>query len=195
MSTASEAATRSRLLVWLYRVTVVGVVVHELAHQFVAELFDLEVREVDYTSHVEHEVPRTLLQAVLVAVAPLVVNTALGVGVLFVLAGAVPFEPGQLELAWPTAVALFVTFSLFFRAIPSVQDLANVFRATRRLARWYRPQVLVGALLLAPFLVPFYVALRVAKATGTRVVVDLGYATLAFLVVAEVVPLAVPPSF
>lgn len=174
----SRAAGRSVAL--LYRVTVLGVVMHELAHQFVAELFDLEVTEVDYTSHVQHEAPKSVLVAMLVAVAPLVVNSAFGVAAMYLAVGRVPFAASALELTPYVAAMTFVAFSLFFRAVPSVQDISNVFRGARRQLTWYRPHVLLVTLLLSPVLVPLYVALRVAKATGTRVLVDAAFAVLAF---------------
>ncbi|MEF8773812.1 MAG: hypothetical protein V5A23_00420 [Halobacteriales archaeon] len=170
----------------LHWATLPGVVMHELAHQFVAELFDLRVTEVDYTSHVQHETPRSLVQAVLVAVAPLVVNTAFGAAALYLAADGLPYSPSALSLA-PFDVAMaFLAFALFFRAIPSLQDIANVFAGARRRLGWRRPQVLLGLVVLAPVLAPLYVGLWVARATGTRVVVDLGYAGLAFAALAGV---------
>ena len=210
----SRARVGHRRVVPLSRMTIPGVVVHELAHQFVAELVDLEVREVDYTSHVVHEAPRTLTQAVLVSVAPLLVNTAVAVGVVYLAVGAVPFDVGTLDPGWtdPTAalelgapslqavveerwldvVAAYLVFSLLFRAVPSTRDVENVFGAARRLFRWSRPGVLVLFLLLLPVLAPLYVALRVAQVTGTRVLVDLGYVGL---VLALLMGVAVPTVF
>jgi hypothetical protein len=160
--------------------TLPGVVLHELAHQFVAEVFDLEVREVDYTSHVVHEAPRTLTQAVLVATAPLAVNTAFAVAAVFLALGGVPADPASLALTWPHAVAVFLAFALLFRAMPSTRDVRNVFTAARRLFGWRRPHVVVLFVLLVPVLLPLYLGLRLADATGTRVVVDCCFAALGF---------------
>lgn len=176
----SRAATGSVVLVGLYRVTVLGVVLHELAHQFVAELFGLEVRSVDYTSHVVHELPRSVVQAVLVAVAPLVVNTVFAVAAFYVHLGRVPFDPAALALTWIDVVVVFVAFSLLFRAMPSTRDVRNVFTTVRQRFTWSRPDVVLAFVLLSPALVPLYLALRIADATGTRVIVDLGYAALGF---------------
>lgn len=183
---------RVTVLVALYRVTVLGVVLHELAHQFVAELFGLEVREVDYTSHVVHELPRSVIQAVLVAVAPLVVNSAFAVGVFYVHLGRVPFDPAVLALTWLDVAVVFVAFSLLFRAMPSTRDVRNVFTTARRRFAWSRPDVLLVFVVLSPALIPLYLSLRIADATGTRVVVDLGYAALGFaLLVGATVPVGV----
>jgi hypothetical protein len=166
------------VLVVLYRATVLGVVLHELAHQFVAELFGLQVRKVDYTSHVVHELPRTVIQAVLVAVAPLVVNSAFAAAVFYVHLGQVPFDPAALAPHWLDVVVVFVAFSLLFRAMPSTRDVRNVFTTVRKRFTWSRPDVLLVFVLLSPALVPLYLALRIADATGSRMVVDLGYAAL-----------------
>lgn len=198
--TRSPARVGARWVVPLYVLTTPGVVLHELAHQFVAELFGLEVREVDYTSHVVHEAPRTITQAVLVAVAPLVVNTTFAVGAVYALAGGVPLDLATLDLGWTDpgaaatsgvpyvvaaveerwldALAAYLVFSLLFRAVPSMRDVGNVFVTARRLFSWSRPGVLLLFLLLAPVLVPLYAGLWLARATGTRVAVDLGYAVV-----------------
>lgn len=184
----------------LYALTLPGVVVHEFAHYFLAELFDLEVREVDYTSHVIHEAPRSFTAAVSVSTAPLLVNTVLAVAAVQLAVGRVPFELAALDLAWiapaavidrgwplvatvvaerwPDVLAAYLVFAMLFRAMPSTRDVANVFAAARRLFGWRRPAVLVGFLLLLPVLAPLYVGLRVAQLTGTRVVVDLGFAVV-----------------
>lgn len=194
----ARARVGSRWVAPLYSLTLPGVVVHELAHQFLAELFGLEVREVDYTSHVIHEAPGSFTVAVLVSAAPLVVNTALAVGAVWWVVGAVPFAFASLDLAWtaPTALvdgglpylqaaverrwldvlAAYLVFSLLFRAMPSTRDVENVFGAARRLFGWRRPQVLVGFVLLLPVLAPLWLGLKLARATGTRIVVDLAFA-------------------
>lgn len=195
MTVTARAGTGSFVVALLYKVTVLGVVLHELAHQFVAELFDLEVTEVDYTSHVQHEAPRTLVQAVLVSGAPLAVNTAFAAAALFLAVGSTPFELAALSATPYDAIMVFVAFSLLFRAMPSVQDISNVFGGARRRLSWRRPHVLVAVLLLLPVVVPLYVGLRVAKATGTRVLVDLGYAAAALVLLFGVrVPLGWLPN-
>lgn len=181
-ATSARATAGSRVVSLLYTLTVPGVVLHELAHQFVAEVLGLEVREVDYTSHVVHEAPRTVLQALLVGLAPLVVNSAFAVGALWAVAGTVPVEPAALARTPETAAALLAAFVLLFRAVPSTQDVANIFSTARRRFRWYRLDVVVAFLLLSPLVVPLYVLLWTARVTNARVVVDLGYAALAFAV-------------
>jgi hypothetical protein len=210
----ASARVGSRWVRPLYSLTLPGVVVHELAHQFLAELFDLEIREVDYTSHVIHEAPGSFTQAVLVSGAPLLVNTSLAAGTAYATVGQVPFDPGTLSLDWaapatlladgvgslgavaaergPEVLAAYLVFALLFRAMPSTRDVENVFTAARRLFGWRRPQVLVGFLLLSPVLVPLYLGLKLAKVTGTRVVVDLGYAMVLVAWMAGLLPVAVP---
>jgi hypothetical protein len=197
----------------LYVLTIPGVVIHELAHQFVAELFDLRIEEVDYTSHVIHEAPKSFTGAVLVSSAPLVVNTALAVGGVYVVVGHLPVDPASFDLSWvdPAAfvergwplvagiverrwqgvLAAYVVFALLFRAMPSLRDVENIFDAARRLFGVSRPQVLLGFLLLLPILGPLWVLLRAGRVTDTRVVVDLGYAAL---VLALLTGVRLPPG-
>lgn len=196
----SRARVGSRWVVPLYVLTIPGVVVHELAHQFVAELFGLDVKEVNYTSHVIHEAPTSFTAAVLVSTAPLLVNTTLAVGWVSLLAGTLPVDPASFDLSWiePGAflrhgwplvegiverrwqgvLSAYLVFALLFRAMPSLRDVENVFAAARDLFGWQRPEVLVGVLLLVPLLAPLWVLLKTGRLTGTRVVVDLGYATV-----------------
>jgi hypothetical protein len=210
----ARARVGSRWVAPLYSLTLPGVVVHELAHQFLAELFGLEVREVDYTSHVIHEAPGSFTVAVLVSAAPLLVNTALAVGAVWWVVGAVPFALASLDLAWtaPSAVAAgglpylqaavearwldvlaaYLVFSFLFRAMPSTRDVENVFSAARRLFGWRRPHVLVGFLLLVPVLVPLWLGLKLAGVTGTRVVVDLAFAVAVLAWMTGLVAVALP---
>jgi hypothetical protein len=210
----ASARVGSRWVRPLYSLTLPGVVVHELAHQFLAELFDLEIREVDYTSHVIHEAPGSFTQAVLVSGAPLLVNTSLAVGAVVVAVGQVPVDvtamnlnwidpqmviqrnwslvAGTLGRRWEGILAAYLVFALLFRAMPSTRDVENVFTAARRLFGWRRPQVLVGFLVLSPVLVPLYVGLKLANVTGTRVVVDLGYALVLVAWMAGLLSVAVP---
>jgi hypothetical protein len=210
----ARARLGHRWVVPLYVLTIPGVVVHELAHQFLAELFDLEIREVDYTSHVIHEAPGSFTQAVLVSGAPLLVNTSLAVGAVVVAVGQVPVDvtamnlnwidpqmviqrnwslvAGTLGRRWEGILAAYLVFALLFRAMPSTRDVENVFTAARRLFGWRRPQVLVGFLVLSPVLVPLYVGLKLANVTGTRVVVDLGYALVLVAWMAGLLSVAVP---
>jgi hypothetical protein len=210
----ASARVGSRWVRPLYSLTLPGVVVHELAHQFLAELFDLEIREVDYTSHVIHEAPGSFTQAVLVSGAPLLVNTSLAVGAVVVAVGQVPVDvtamnlnwidpqmviqrnwslvAGTLGRRWEGILAAYLVFALLFRAMPSTRDVENVFTAARRLFGWRRPQVLVGFLVLSPVLVPLYVGLKLANVTGTRVVVDLGYAVVLVAWMAGLLSVAVP---
>jgi hypothetical protein len=209
----ARARVGSRWVAPLYSLTLPGVVVHELAHQFLAELFGLEVREVDYTSHVIHEAPGSFTVAVLVSAAPLL-NTALAVGAVWWVVGAVPVALASLDLAWtaPSAVAAgglpylqaavearwldvlaaYLVFSFLFRAMPSTRDVENVFSAARRLFGWRRPHVLVGFLLLVPVLVPLWLGLKLAGVTGTRVVVDLAFAVAVLAWMTGLVAVALP---
>jgi hypothetical protein len=215
---AGPVTSRARLghqwVVPLYVLTMPGVVVHEFAHLFIAELFDLEVHEVDYTSHVIHEAPGSFSVAVLVSGAPLLVNTSLAVAAVVMAVGQVPVDLATVDLTWidpgavldrglPMAVgilerrwegilAAYLVFALLFRAMPSTRDVENVFSAARRLFGWRRPQVLVGFLLLAPLLLPLYLGLKLANVTGTRVVVDLGYAVGVIAWMAGLVSVVVP---
>lgn len=195
---AAAGRTASRWVIPLYTLTVPGVVVHEFAHWFLAELFDLEIREVDLTSHVIHEAPRSFTAAVLVSAAPLLVNTLLAVAAVQLVVGRVPFELASLEFGWlaPATVAegglpyvvatveerwidvlaAYLVVAALFRAMPSQQDIRNVFAAARRLSGLSRPLVVVGFVVLLPVLAPLYAGLWLANATGTRVVVDLAYA-------------------
>lgn len=195
---ACAGRTGARGVALLYSLTLPGVVLHELAHWFLAELCGLDVREVDLTSHVVHEAPRSFTVAILVSGAPLLVNTLVAAYTVFATVGALPFELAAIDLGWLAPGTLFadglaslqaaladrwvellaayLVFSALFRAMPSTRDVEAVFDAARRLSGLTRPHVVVGFLLLSPILVPLYIGLWLANATGTRVVVDLGFA-------------------
>jgi hypothetical protein len=170
--------------------TLPGVVLHELAHYAVAKALGLEVREVALTSHVVHEAPDGPVGSLAVAVAPLGVNTGVTALCLYLLVGRLPATPSLLGRVEPTALTLALAYLAVVavaRATPSTQDLRTVVTAGWRALRGFRPVALVLYVLLLPVVLPLYVLLWLASATGLRLVVDFGYAVLALALLTGVV--------
>jgi len=176
-----------RLLAFL---TLPGVVLHELAHYAVAKALGLEVQELALTSHVAHEAPRGPVGSLAVAVAPLGLNTAVTAACLYLLVGRLPATPSLLGRVEPTALTVglaYLAVVAVARATPSTQDLRNVVTAGWRALRGLRLVALVLYVVLLPVVLPLYLLLWLASATGLRLVVDLGYAALALALLTGVV--------
>lgn len=176
------------VIVSVYRITALGVVVHELAHQITVEWLGYEVYEVDYLSHVNHQVPRYFSHSIFIAYAPLVLNTTLATVVLYFGLGGLPTTPSALELSLQHAVALFVAFSLLLNALPSVEDVGNVIRLFKYRFKWYRIHILFSFAFVAPVVVPVYYFLRGTHRFNIRYVVDFGFTAFAFLLAFGVIP-------
>lgn len=181
----SKLPSRYRALILYYRLTALGVVIHELAHEIFARQRGLKVHEVDYFTlesdrlgYVIHEAPRTYLDLFFVSVAPFLLNTIVGLAAFL----SVGLYADIVGLWSPTlyGAAAVVMSILFFwigisatqHAFPSLTDLGNIYQGTAYL--WGESMVpVVQPLILFSMkrhwalyvaLYPIWVVLRVFQA-------------------------------
>lgn len=115
-----------------------GVVVHEIAHRFFCDIYNIKVYGVGYfnigntqAGHVLHEpIHETKGCAqLLVSIAPLLVNTFLGAIITFPHAAAnyfpnyVAIDNSWMQVIWN--INAWVGYSILFHAIPSNHDMTN----------------------------------------------------------------------
>jgi hypothetical protein len=184
-------------VVGIYKITAIGVVLHEFSHQIVVGLTGYRVFDVDYFSHVKHEMPRTVTDALLIGYAPLIINTSLGVIILSgSFGGRLPIKNPQLGGTWELAalqvIGIFVSVSLFFRAVPSLEDIENVVNLMSSQLEWYRVDLMILFLPSIPFFLPTYIGLAVSRKLGTRAVVDFGFTIFALISMFGVIEWWVP---
>lgn len=133
-----------RLFHWF---TLLGVIIHEYAHQYFCELFNVRVLDVKYvgidgSGHVEHAEPDGFLASFFITLGPLILNTGVAV-VLY----AVSVYHGSSWVAW---LAGWLGVSAAAHALPSKQDVDNLYSFTTTLTKsnvLYAP-----ALIILPFL-------------------------------------------
>lgn len=141
--------------------TAPGIVLHEFAHWLACRLLGVVVLDVAFfrltgrPGYVEHEKPPTWGRTVVVALAPLLVNVLVAASTLQY---AVSIHGG--EGPGPVAVGVglvWVSVSALVHAIPSLQDVRQVWAAT--LSHWSRyPLVVVVA--------PVYAVRALGRRTG-----------------------------
>lgn len=171
-------------IIWLYKITSLGIVFHEFAHQLLVEWRGYRVHEVDYFSHVTHDMPRSIIDALLIAYAPLIVNTMVSGTILFLTFGSLPVSGSvltfsSLKMLGVELVALFIVFSLLFHSIPSLEDIQNIVNLVKDEMEWYRIDLAILFLPFLPLFLPVYFGLLLSRKTHTRVVVDLGFVIFA----------------
>jgi len=120
-------------------VTFPGVVVHEIAHQFFCRLTGTAVLDVCYfrmgnpAGYVVHERPRTRAKALLVSIAPFIVNTLLGAMIAAPAAiSAFTFEDGD----FLDGLLIWLGVSIAMHAFPSRQDAQSLWSAFKE-ERWW----------------------------------------------------------
>lgn len=148
-----------------------GVVTHEFAHYLVCKLLRVPVYDVNLFSfgetagYVEHAIPRSYTKRLLVALAPLLVNLALGLALFW--AGT--------QLATPyTVVALSLGFVVIAHSLPSSVD-AKTLLPQRTLGYLY-PLFLLAV----PLIIVLLVANRL-RSYGFRLVYTLTVTSVLFL--------------
>lgn len=122
---------RNRVLAWLDRLLLPGVVVHELAHALTVALVPgVRIVEFDATSHVRHEGRYTVTRTFLISYAPLVVNTAVGAACAYALGRLAPVAGPRETLLG--AVLLYLAVVTVLEAFPSFQDAITPLQLLRR---------------------------------------------------------------
>jgi len=183
---------------WYAHLLVVGVAVHEVAHALAVKLCGGEITSLDLTSHVSHRGRYSQLQQIAISYAPVVVNSAVAVGVA---AGAmwVPDSPvaaaliaqvgvgvlGEALVVVLQVVLLLLAFLLAAAALPSYQDAKSPYQLFRHhignptLKRLLTIPLAVPLLLV--FLIPLgFTYLRSISPT-LRLITEVGFATLLLL--------------
>ena len=140
---SSKLPSRYESQLLYYRLTALGVVIHEIAHEIFARQRGLEVHEVEYFTlksdrlgYVIHEAPRTYVDLFFVSVAPFILNTVVGlaafisVGLYIDLVGL--WSPTLYGVLAVLATILFfwIGISATQHAFPSVTDLGNIYQGT-----------------------------------------------------------------
>lgn len=179
------------LITALYKLTVLGVVVHEFAHKITVQMCGYQVHDVDYYSHVDHEMPRKFAHALFIGYAPLFINTGLALAILYarfqqlpLTLTAIPTPRYITSPVYATALSLFTLFvalSLVFNAVPSVADIRNVFLLARHRISIFRPTSIIGSILILPLTLPLFVGLWLASRLGLRYLVDSAFTLLVAL--------------
>ena len=183
---------------WYFRLLIVGVAVHELAHAVAVKLCGGEITSLDLTSHVSHRGRYSQLQQIAISYAPVVVNSAAAVGVA---TGAiwVPDSPvaaaliaqvgvvvlGEILVVLLQVVLLLLAFSLAAAALPSYQDAKSPYQLFRHhianptLKRLFTIPLAFPLLLV--FLIPLGFTYIRSKSLNLRLITEVGFATLLLL--------------
>lgn len=183
-------AFNRRLRYYLAFATFAGVVLHEFAHWLACKLYGVPVYEVVLFDpaipggYVRHGARASFAPTFWICVAPWVVNTAVGAGIVAVL--ALTWPAGDPTAVEPTVVAAsalagWVAVSALYQAFPSRQDASALWEHTRWLAR-----TRFRYLLVVPVVAPFVVLLYLVDA-GRRFWADGLYAVGVVLLVAYAV--------
>ncbi len=123
-------------------ITFPGVIIHEIAHRFFCDIFNVPVYEINYfkpfsktAGHVRHHPTNSLRAAFFIGMAPLFINSILCM--VLTLPMGIPIFLGT-NFLMPTSLAhlmfglvlYWVGMSIGFNAIPSKQDLAGLWYMT-----------------------------------------------------------------
>lgn len=118
-------------------ITFPGVILHEVSHRFFCDIFNVPVYHVNYFSpsktagHVIHAPIKSGNRALLVSIAPLIINSivcmilTLPAGIIFYFDTA--FLIKELSAPWGFlySVLRWIGYTIGFSAIPSTQDMKN----------------------------------------------------------------------
>lgn len=139
----SKLPSRYESYLLYYRLTALGVVLHEFAHEMLARQRGLEIHEVEYFTlksdrlgYVIHEAPRTYLDLFFVSVAPFIINTLFGlaafvsVGLYVDLFGLWSLNLYGILGIIGIVIFLWLGISATQHAFPSVTDIGNIYQGT-----------------------------------------------------------------
>lgn len=175
------------VLSYWYKITSLGVVLHEFSHRIVISWRGYRVYEVDYFSHVEHEIPSSIFDSLLVLYAPLVVNTGVSIGLAFILFDGLPASfsdliPVSILDAGVTFGGMFLIVSFLFHSIPSLEDIENIKILASHKLKWYRLDLIFVFVILSPLYVPQYIGLLLSKKNPKiRVIIDFSFTIFVLL--------------
>ncbi|MFC3960253.1 metalloprotease family protein [Halovivax cerinus] len=131
-----------------------GVIVHELAHKRVCDLFGIPVLEVCYfrfgnpAGYVRHAEPRRYRHATMVAVAPFLLNTVLALAAFGGVALSIPAGGSPADAGVVGGVLFWLGISFGMHAFPSAGDASVLWGQTR--SKWRTsPTVLLGLPVIA----------------------------------------------
>lgn len=119
-------------------ITLPGVILHEIAHRLFCDINDVDVYEIKYfnflsrkAGHVVHAGTPNFGHALLISIAPLIVNTLVCMLLTFpygikVLLGTDFVQTPSIINHYLQLFILWIGYSVGFNAIPSNQDMANL---------------------------------------------------------------------
>lgn len=120
-------------------VTFPGVFVHEFAHRFFCDIMQVPVYDIRYfkwgknddsVGHVIHEAPANIRSAILIGLAPLLINSVLCV--MLILPCIIHFFVLQAGLNIFWAIQMWLAFSIGVHAIPSDTDMNGILKSLHR---------------------------------------------------------------
>ena len=141
-----------------------GVIIHEIAHRFFCDLFNVSVVEINYfrpldktAGHVRHVATDNFWVSFLIGIAPFLINTIICMILTFPM--GVKFYWGTAFLESPSAsvailglILFWVGFSIGFNAIPSKQDMSGLWdKAHSRTAKCL---LILATIFFWPFNIP-----------------------------------------
>jgi len=183
---------------WYFRLLLVGIVIHELAHAAVVKLCGGEITSIGITSHVRHRGEYSQFQQLSISYAPVIVNSAAAIAVA---AGAmwVPHSPiaatvtaqvgpsvlGTVLVVVLEAVLLLIAFSIAAAALPSYQDAKSPYQLFRH--HLFNPTI--WRLFTLPFVIPLLLVFLIplcftyvrSKSLSLRLITEVSFATLLLL--------------
>lgn len=132
-----------------------GVILHEIAHRFFCDLFDIPVFHVNYfnmesttnAGHVIHQKTDNIRHAFFIGVGPLIINSIVCILLTFPYAMTYTLD-AQISNSYISFLYSFlgwVGFSAGFHAVPSNADVENLFDMTETISGG----ILIGVLTLA----------------------------------------------
>ena len=110
-----------------------GVVTHEISHHIFCIIFNAKVIKVCYynfnnsSGYVQHERPKHLYQDVLIAIAPIFLNTFIGGLVAYPTITNKLSTLGLLSLNWRDILSMIISISIGMQAIPSKGDALSIW--------------------------------------------------------------------
>ena len=146
-------------------ITFPGIIVHEIAHRFFCDIFNVPVYEIHYfrplsktAGHVRHRATDSLFSSFFIGMAPLFINSLLCMILTFPIAITKFFGTSFLPSIIPinnilSLILYWVGFSIGFNAIPSKQDISGLVALTD--SRIKKALLLIIYAILRPFNVQY----------------------------------------
>lgn len=154
----------NKIRIFIY-ITFLGIILHEISHYLMCKLLGLHVEEIKLLDirrngklgYVIHEKPSNFIKSVLVSTSPFLINHIAGFLLLFY---SIKMQSSILIFI----VSIFISFSLFFHAIPSMTDIKNLIPT--RLIHFLNPFLY----LFAPFILFLLLVHKFSKSIKVKII-------------------------